>query len=140
MKLLFAEDDRDLSTAVRTLLERNGYMVDAVYDGAEAVDYALEGEYDGMIPADGKEDYLAAASAVSTNGTVRYYVVLLKTEKLAFRLPLINGDLLTVSAPLSEINASWELRSECRSLKRSIPITISCRLSRLEYNTVGTSW
>ena len=49
MKLLFAEDDRDLSTAVRTLLERNGYMVDAVYDGAEAVDYALEGEYDGMI-------------------------------------------------------------------------------------------
>ena len=49
MKLLFAEDDRDLSTAVRTLLERNGYMVDAVYDGAEAVDYALEGEYDGMV-------------------------------------------------------------------------------------------
>ena len=49
MKLLFAEDDRDLSTAVRTLLERNGYMVDTVYDGAEAVDYALEGEYDGMI-------------------------------------------------------------------------------------------
>ena len=49
MKLLFAEDDRDLSMAVRTLMERNGYMVDAVYDGAEAVDYALEGEYDGMI-------------------------------------------------------------------------------------------
>ena len=49
MRLLFAEDDRDLSTAVRTLLERNGYMVDTVYDGAEAVDYALEGEYDGMI-------------------------------------------------------------------------------------------
>ena len=49
MKLLFAEDDRDLSTAVKTLLERSGYMVDAVYDGAEAVDYALGGEYDGII-------------------------------------------------------------------------------------------
>ena len=49
MKLLFAEDDRDLSTAVKTLLERNGYTVDAVYDGAEAVDYARGGEYDGMI-------------------------------------------------------------------------------------------
>lgn len=49
MKLLFAEDDRDLSTAVRTLLERNGYTVDTVYDGAEAVDYARGGEYDGMI-------------------------------------------------------------------------------------------
>ena len=49
MKLLFAEDDRDLSTAVKTLLERNGYTVDAVYDGAEAVNYARGGEYDGMI-------------------------------------------------------------------------------------------
>ena len=49
MKLLFAEDDRDLPTAVTTLLKRNGYTVDTVYDGAEAVDYALEGEYDGMI-------------------------------------------------------------------------------------------
>ena len=40
MKLLFAEDDADLSAAVKTLLERSGYMVDAVSDGAEAVDYA----------------------------------------------------------------------------------------------------
>lgn len=42
-------------------------------------------EYDGMIPGDGKEDYIAAAGAVRTKGIVRYYVVLLKTEKLAFR-------------------------------------------------------
>lgn len=49
MKLLFAEDDRDLSAAVKTLLERSGYAVDAVFDGAEAVDYALAGEYDGLI-------------------------------------------------------------------------------------------
>ena len=49
MKLLLAEDDRDLSMAVKTLLERTGYLVDAVYDGQEAVDYAREGEYDGFI-------------------------------------------------------------------------------------------
>ncbi len=49
MKLLFAEDDRDLSAAVKTLLERNGYLVDAVPDGAEAVDYALAENYDGII-------------------------------------------------------------------------------------------
>ena len=42
---------------------------------------------------------------VSPNSIVRYTYK--GTEKLAFRLPLINGDLLTVSAPLSEINASW---------------------------------
>ena len=49
MRLLFAEDDRDLSAAVKTLLERSGYLVDAVYDGAEAVDYAAAENYDGMI-------------------------------------------------------------------------------------------
>ena len=42
---------------------------------------------------------------VSSDSIVRYNYK--GTEKLAFRLPLINGDLLTVSAPLSEINASW---------------------------------
>ena len=49
MKLLFAEDDRDLSLAVKTLLERSGFLVDAVYDGAEAVDYAAAESYDGII-------------------------------------------------------------------------------------------
>ena len=49
MRLLFAEDDRDLSNAVKALLERNGYMVDAVYDGISAVDYALTAQYDGLI-------------------------------------------------------------------------------------------
>ena len=49
MKLLFAEDDRDLSRAVRTLLTRAGYTVDAVYDGQDAIDYAEAGEYDGLI-------------------------------------------------------------------------------------------
>ena len=49
MKLLFAEDDRDLSAAVKTLLERSGFLVDAVYDGAEAVDYAAAESYDGII-------------------------------------------------------------------------------------------
>lgn len=49
MRLLFAEDDRDLSAAVKALLERNGYLVDAVYDGDEAVAYAEAENYDGMI-------------------------------------------------------------------------------------------
>lgn len=49
MRLLFAEDDRDLSEAVKTLLERNGYLVDAVYDGEEAVSWAEAESYDGII-------------------------------------------------------------------------------------------
>ncbi len=49
MRILFAEDDHDLSAAVRALLVRSGYQVDAVYDGQDALDYAQEESYDGMI-------------------------------------------------------------------------------------------
>ena len=49
MRILFAEDDRDLSRAVKALLERAGYAVDAVFDGGDAVDYAMAGGYDGLI-------------------------------------------------------------------------------------------
>ena len=49
MRLLFAEDDRDLSAAVTALLERNGYLVDAVENGEEAVSCAEAESYDGMI-------------------------------------------------------------------------------------------
>lgn len=49
MRILFAEDDRDLSNAVKALLERSGYQVDAVYNGLDAVDYADSQAYDGII-------------------------------------------------------------------------------------------
>ena len=49
MKLLFAEDDRDISRAVVTLLERSNYTVDPVYNGNDALDYLVGGDYDGSI-------------------------------------------------------------------------------------------
>ncbi len=49
MKILFAEDDGDLRRAVKTLLERSGYTVEATDNGEDAVDLASEGDFDGMI-------------------------------------------------------------------------------------------
>ena len=49
MKLLFAEDDRDISKAVAALLTRSSYTVDTVYDGEDAIDYGLNGDYDAII-------------------------------------------------------------------------------------------
>ena len=49
MRLLFAEDEKSLSKAVRTILEKNNYSVDAVYDGEEALTYLSSGNYDGVI-------------------------------------------------------------------------------------------
>ena len=49
MKLLLAEDEQSLSKALTAILEHNGYTVDAVYDGIEALEYLEMGEYDGVI-------------------------------------------------------------------------------------------
>ena len=49
MKLLLAEDEVDMSEALVDILTYHKYIVDAVYDGAEALEYAELGEYDGII-------------------------------------------------------------------------------------------
>lgn len=49
MKLLYAEDEKDLSQAIVDILEYHQYQVDAVYDGQSALDFALQMDYDGII-------------------------------------------------------------------------------------------
>ena len=49
MRILIAEDNRDISKALTAVLEKNSYSVDAVYNGADAYDYAVSGVYDGII-------------------------------------------------------------------------------------------
>ncbi len=49
MKLLLAEDERELSNIIVRVLKHNNYTVDAVYDGQEALEYLTFGDYDGVI-------------------------------------------------------------------------------------------
>ena len=49
MRLLLAEDERDLCRALETIFRHNQYSVDAVYNGADALDFAVNGQYDGII-------------------------------------------------------------------------------------------
>lgn len=49
VRLLLAEDERSLSRAVSTILEKNHYSVDAVYNGNDALEYLKNGDYDGAI-------------------------------------------------------------------------------------------
>ena len=49
MRLLLAEDERELSDALVAILKHNNYSVDAVYDGREALDYLEAQEYDGAV-------------------------------------------------------------------------------------------
>lgn len=49
MNILLVEDERALASAIKRILEKNGYRVDAVEDGQSAVDYAKAIEYQLII-------------------------------------------------------------------------------------------
>lgn len=49
MRLLLAEDEKDLSKALCAILKHNNYSVDAVYNGQDALDWGLCENYDGII-------------------------------------------------------------------------------------------
>lgn len=49
MRLLFAEDERDLNNILTKKLTEEGYSVDSCYDGEEALDFLLSADYDGVI-------------------------------------------------------------------------------------------
>ena len=49
MRILIADDERELARALKTVLERAKYTADAVDNGDDALEYALRGIYDGII-------------------------------------------------------------------------------------------
>lgn len=49
MRILLADDERDLVAALEELLKHERYTVDAVYNGQDAYDYASTGNYDCII-------------------------------------------------------------------------------------------
>jgi DNA-binding response OmpR family regulator len=49
MRILLAEDERDLSRALSAILSKNNYSVDAVYNGEDAISYIESGVYDCVI-------------------------------------------------------------------------------------------
>ncbi|MBR1863338.1 MAG: response regulator transcription factor [Ruminococcus sp.] len=49
MRLLLADDEKELSNAVSAVLKHNNYSVDVVYNGRDAYDYIIATDYDGII-------------------------------------------------------------------------------------------
>ncbi len=49
MRILIAEDDAKLLKSLVHIFELNHYIVDGVNNGTDAYDYAVMGEYDGLV-------------------------------------------------------------------------------------------
>lgn len=49
MRILVAEDERDMNRLITKTLEKEGYGVDSCLNGEEAIDYLASAEYDGAV-------------------------------------------------------------------------------------------
>ena len=49
MRILIADDDKDIARVLTALFEHDHYSVDSVNNGTDAFAYALSGDYDGII-------------------------------------------------------------------------------------------
>ena len=49
MRILLAEDERELASALEVIFKHNNYSIDVVYDGVNAVEYVESYQYDAII-------------------------------------------------------------------------------------------
>ncbi len=49
MRILIAEDEKDMNKLITRVLEKEGYSVDSCFDGEEALDYLESADYDAAI-------------------------------------------------------------------------------------------
>ena len=49
MRILVADDERDMAAALEAILKREHYSVDVVHDGRDALDYGLAENYDCLV-------------------------------------------------------------------------------------------
>ncbi len=129
MRILLAEDEKPLSRAVVTVLEKKGgYDVTPVYDGEEAVAAAREGVYDAMVfdimmP---KMDGLTALGILRREGNTTPILMLTAKAELDDRVNGLDAgadDYLTKPFQMAELLA--RLRSLTRRAGTYMPRVIT---------------
>ena len=117
MRLLLAEDEKDLSDALVTVLKHNNYSVDAVYNGQDALDYLTEGDnYDGaildiMMP---KLDGIRATFQVRKTSSIPIIILSAKTEDADKILGLNVGADDYVTKPFNPLELVARVKSQLR--------------------------
>ena len=117
MRLLIAEDEREIGRVLKTILERNRYSVDLVDNGEDALDYLLTGNYDGavldiMMPG---RDGMAVLRELCGRGSPVPVLILTAKSGLEDRVDGLNAG---ADAYLSKPFATTELLARVRAMLR----------------------
>lgn len=144
MRLLLAEDERSLSKAIVAILEKNHYAVDAVYDGAEALDYITVGQYDAvimdiMMP---KMDGIAVLQAVRRQGNAVPIILLTAKSEIDDKvLGLDSGanDYVTKPFAVKELLARLRVVTRSAEANDSVLRFGNVTLDRASFELTGPS-
>ena len=117
MRILYAEDEKQMSAAVTAVLRHNNYAVDAVYDGEDAIDWALSVDYDIiildiMMP---KKDGIEALKEIRDHGITAPALLLTAKSQIADRVSGLDAG---ADDYLSKPFSMDELLARVRALSR----------------------
>ncbi|HIS67858.1 MAG TPA: response regulator transcription factor [Candidatus Gallacutalibacter stercoravium] len=143
MRLLVAEDEKELANALAAILKHSKYAVDVVYNGRDALDYGLTQNYDGilldiMMPG---MDGLSALQQLRAQGVKTPVLLLTAKAELDDRiLGLDTGadDYLTKPFAMGELLA--RIRAMLRRREGFAPDILSfgdIQLNRQSYELTG---
>lgn len=140
MRLLLAEDEKSLSRAVKAILEKNNFSVDAVYDGAEALEYLDSGNYDGvimdvMMP---RMDGITALKKLRASGNMVPVLVLTARSEIDDKVEGLDSganDYLTKPFDTKELLA--RIRAMTRSANANVHADSSMHVGNITLNTAN---
>ena len=100
MKILVADDERDMADALEAMLRREHYSVETVYNGRDALDYGLSGLYDCLV----LDLMMPGMDGLEVLTTLREHGV----DTPAGRSPTASGDWMPVRTTISPSPSPWE--------------------------------
>lgn len=128
MRLLLAEDERSLSKALKAILEKNNYSVDAVYDGEDALAYLESGIYDGavldiMMP---KRDGISVLRTIREKGSAIPVLMLTAKSEIDDKVEGLDSG---ANDYLTKPFDTKELLARIRAMLRAGPVQSDTRLT-----------
>lgn len=130
MRILLAEDERDLNRIIAKKLTADGYSVDCCFDGAEALAYASSADYDVMVldimmP---KLDGLAVLRTLRQRGDATPVLLLTARDAVADRVKGLDSganDYLVKPFSLEELAARLRALTRTRYGQASAALTVA---------------
>lgn len=142
MRILLAEDEKELSKALTAILKYNHYSVDAVYDGADAFDYGVAENYDAiildiMMP---KKNGIEVLEELRKNGVTTPVLILTAKSEIDDRITGLTPVRTTTSpSPLRWVSFLARLRAMTRRRSEYTPDIISVGNIKLDRSTFELS-